>query len=670
MKFVIRKVILWAKRREFLPRVIDFEPGVVNVITGASQTGKSALIPIVDYCLGAGKCAIPVGTIREAVQWFGLVIETAQGQLLLARKEPGNQQATDEMYMSEGVAIAVPERILESNANRTFVKHYLDELAGLTSLDLIAAANSPYKGRPGFRDLAAFMFQPQNIVANPDVLFFKADTTEHKEKLKNVLPYALGVTTSDVLAKRYELDELRREHRSALRELGNLRAGAQQWITQLRINLSRARELGLLPPESSVELPEQRAIALLRTVVSGQDTADHPREGAAPRPSVTTLGEEIVSLRRMEQEQAISLSQLRKRWIEMSKLREAAAAYSGALQIEEERLGISRWLYERSSPESQPCPICGNDLDAVHNHLAQLVSGLEEVEKGSASFRAVPPSFDKEWAQVRSQIRDVTNLLTATQTRIAALQESSEQERRKRYTELSASRFVGSLEAGLNQYDRFMTDNSLKVKVEELAIQIAGLAGEVDENALREKLKRVLLQLSVMTSSLLARFDVEDAQDPASLSVTELTLKINRAERTDYLFEVGSGSNWLGYHLSLMLALHQYFLSLPRCAVPAFLMIDQPSQVYFPKKLAGRKAKSDLDRKLDDDDAKRVRQLFVELAKVTLAENREDRELQVIVVDHAGTAVWGDIVGVHFVEEWRGTKKLVPINWIDQPPPV
>jgi hypothetical protein len=67
----------------------------------------------------------------------------------------------------------------------------------------------------------------------------------------------------------------------------------------------------------------------------------------------------------------------------------------------------------------------------------------------------------KEWAQARAQIRDVTTHLTATQTRIAALQESSEQERRKRYTELSASRFVGSLEAGLIQYDRFVTDDSL-----------------------------------------------------------------------------------------------------------------------------------------------------------------------------------------------------------------
>jgi hypothetical protein len=108
MKFVIRKVILWPKKRALQPRIIDFEPGVVNVITGASQTGKSALIPIVDYCLGAGKCAIPVGTIREVVEWFGVLIETAQGQLLLARREPGSQQATDEMYMSEGIAVTVP----------------------------------------------------------------------------------------------------------------------------------------------------------------------------------------------------------------------------------------------------------------------------------------------------------------------------------------------------------------------------------------------------------------------------------------------------------------------------------------------------------------------------------------------------------------------------------
>ena len=33
---------------------------------GASKTGKSAVIPIIDYCLASGKCSIPVGTIRRA----------------------------------------------------------------------------------------------------------------------------------------------------------------------------------------------------------------------------------------------------------------------------------------------------------------------------------------------------------------------------------------------------------------------------------------------------------------------------------------------------------------------------------------------------------------------------------------------------------------------------
>ena len=54
----------------------------------------------------------------------------------------------------------------------------------------------------------AFTFQPQNIVANPDVMFFKADTTEHREKLKTIFPYILGAITADVLQARFELDRL------------------------------------------------------------------------------------------------------------------------------------------------------------------------------------------------------------------------------------------------------------------------------------------------------------------------------------------------------------------------------------------------------------------------------------------------------------------------------
>ncbi len=82
MYFQILRVILWP-RIGGEPRVVKFEAGKVNVISGASKTGKSSVIPIIDYCLGSEKCSIPVGVIRETCSWFGVLVDTLEGQKLL-----------------------------------------------------------------------------------------------------------------------------------------------------------------------------------------------------------------------------------------------------------------------------------------------------------------------------------------------------------------------------------------------------------------------------------------------------------------------------------------------------------------------------------------------------------------------------------------------------------
>jgi hypothetical protein len=97
-----------------------------------------------------------------------------------------------------------------------------------------------------------------------------------------------------------------------------------------------------------------------------------------------------------------------------------------------------------------------------------------------------------------------------------------------------------------------------------------------------------------------------------------------------------------------------------RSPVPSFLVFDQPSQVFFPKKLAG--VVGNLDPELDDDDVVRVRKLFEVIAKVT---KEQGNRLQTIVLDHAAENVWGDIPGIHLVEEWRGSYKLIPQSWIE-----
>jgi hypothetical protein len=44
---------------------------------------------------------------------------------------------------------------------------------------------------------------------------------------------------------------------------------------------------------------------------------------------------------------------------------------------------------------------------------------------------------------------------------------------------------------------------------------------------------------------------------------------------------IGSGANWVGYHVVAHLALHKLFPARNRL-VPAILMLEQPSQAYYP----------------------------------------------------------------------------------------
>lgn len=127
MKFTINSIILWPRNAEHSPRCLSFNSEAVNIITGASRTGKSALIPIIDYCLGSDKCTIPVDIIRDACSWFGVLFDMANEQMLLCRREPGNKGSTDDMFLLRDKSVAIPEQI-EKNTNVTSIKNLLNVL--------------------------------------------------------------------------------------------------------------------------------------------------------------------------------------------------------------------------------------------------------------------------------------------------------------------------------------------------------------------------------------------------------------------------------------------------------------------------------------------------------------------------------------------------------------
>jgi hypothetical protein len=94
MRLTIDKLILLPKASDKPIRKISFASGAVNVITGDSRSGKSALTAIIDYVLGSGSCAIPVGPIREKTAWFGLLLHADDFRILIAREEPGDRRAS------------------------------------------------------------------------------------------------------------------------------------------------------------------------------------------------------------------------------------------------------------------------------------------------------------------------------------------------------------------------------------------------------------------------------------------------------------------------------------------------------------------------------------------------------------------------------------------------
>lgn len=656
MHFQIKEIILWPRNSTFEPVRLKFSTQKVNVITGASRTGKSAIIPIVDYCLGSDKCAIPVKTIRDACEWFGVLIETPFGLKLFARREPGNQKATGDMFVTEGLEINIPKRIPTKNSSVDAVKRKLDEFVGLTKLDFDAADfGSGFKGRPSFRDLGAFLFQPQNIVANPDILFYKADTYEHREKLRTIFPYILNAVTADLLAKQHELAQLRKEFRRKQRELASIKEVSERWLAEIRSRAAEARELGLIKVPILAVDTNERLIELLSSVV--RETS---LDIEVTSETVTEAVDELLQLQKEESGMSLNVSGLRKRFAEMAALKESSKEYVGALQIQKDRLKISEWL-AKTHDTGHNCPICGNTIEKTTEQLNQLLKSLKEIETDAGEFETIPAAFDREFERVRSELKETTEKLQGIRIRRQSLEKSSEEAKQRQYESLHVSRFVGNLEEALKMYNRIGIDNDLTSEVQELQNRISVLESDISEGKIKSRIRRALEAINLFAGKLLPYLDCERPDDPISLSIDNLTIAVSGKDRDDYLWEIGSGSNWLSYHIAISLALQKFFLTINQSPVPSFLIYDQPSQVYFPKRLASREEDSESDPKFKDEDVEAVQKVFNVLSQVV-----EDSKgkLQVIVLDHAPESVWGHIPNIHMVDEWRGGKRLIPSNWL------
>jgi len=659
MYFQIVQVILWPRREGFKPRIVQFEEGKVNVISGASKTGKSAVIPIIDYCLGSDRCGIPVGVIRESCAWFGILINTIDGQKMLARREPGDAQSTGDMFVIEAPLIEIPDQIDNKNSNVDIVKAALNRLSNLPNLGFEPGAETGFKSRPSFRDLMAFTFQPQNIVANPDVMFFKADTTEHREKLKTIFPYILGTVTAEILEAKHELDHLARLLKRKEADLKALEAAGSAWQREGQAWIRQAIEHGLLPSDRIVPVDWPGIVDTLRQVVRTDP------KGALPTLEGTDrVLERLSELREEEAALAIQLSEHRQRLQELRRLEESSDEYGSAMRAQRDRLSLSTWMRELSEVEQDAVLAL---TGSAREQLARLCEALYGLEVQLRSHPSLNETVGRETLRQRQATQTVLDQLNGVRGETQLLEIQSRKAQDAAASQDRLERFLGRLEEALKLYDNANHSLQLKGEVTDLQDQINKLLRTIAEHETARKLRNALGRVEAFAGQLIPLLDGEWPNDPIKLIVNDLTIKVIRGAKDVYLWEVGSGANWLAYHIAVTVALQRFFLEIPHHPVPGLLIYDQPSQVYFPVKRVVRENEpaEDLDWRMEDVAA--VRKVFTLLdAEVKQAQGR----LQVIVLDHADEEVWGGLSNVHPVEEWRGkAKALVPPAWLRSPPP-
>ena len=207
MTLQIRSIAVYPRDGE--PHSVNFKLGSLNIVTGASKTGKSALLDIVDYCWGRDECTVPEGEIRKGTSWFAVHLDKDGEGILVARVNPGPAgQASDEVYFARGVD-ELPANAGRFHKNTTSggLRTQLSATLGISENIHVPEEGATRKPlEASWRHAVLFCLQAQDEIANRRLMFHRQGEQFVPQAIRDALPYFLGAVDEDhfLAVKRYQ----------------------------------------------------------------------------------------------------------------------------------------------------------------------------------------------------------------------------------------------------------------------------------------------------------------------------------------------------------------------------------------------------------------------------------------------------------------------------------
>lgn len=630
---------------------VELKEGL-NLITGKSSTGKSALIEIFDYCMGSSEDTIPHGVIKEHATLFFLWITINKSDYLFGRDAKGK-----ECYIVSNPEIEdiwqLRSVVFDGNDyTRDDYKVQLGLMFGIDATNTAETATQlqdKRKGgqRPTVRNMMPFILQHQNLVANKQALFYRFDQKEKREETMDQFKVFAGFVDANYYALSVETSKLEEKIESLKRQLVKAEADLHETYNRLLDDISAytditGRELLLDLTEDKFESNPQyykEQIDKLDYFDIKIDTTNHPQ---------------LLKYRALERQENQLMAELRETQIHLEEV------ISSIDYIETYKEALER------TPRPQPvtlnysvCPFCHqhtpHTLDEA-NKLKKAIWSLNEELRGIPSI--IRP-LHEDRLQLQDKIEALKNNLDEIDRQKAELADIIEALKQNYSLQKQAYKTIYKISSRIE----LATNEALK----ELKDKIEKLLEELNE-------KKVALGVyDVKGKMILAERAIRQAMEKYrktigfedSLKDYSLVFDLNKFElyfakgkgdfaEKKYLRSIGSGANWLNAHLCLYLALADFFYDQKKSTVPSLLFLDQPSQVYFPAQKDRDEAFNPEEQSVHeaDGDMKAVNNIFSLLYRFCMEHNDG---IQVIVTDHADDLT---IEGLHSFEDivrarWR-----------------
>ena len=633
----------------------------LNIVTGASSTGKSALIEIFDYCLGSSEDTIPEGIITDNAKIYYVCMNISNRIYVFGRKPQSNRVYTRTIQEHQENIINI-DFFDDRFAISKFKEYMRNELLNIDNVDE-STLDTFYKrqkeSRPTVRSYMSFLLQHQNLIANKHALFYRFDEKEKREQVIKHTKFFLGFVNQDYFLQMKNKEAIEIEIKKLKKEKEVLNYYKEKQELELEPELKNMYALMRFPKEP----------IKLKSIISNPVESKN-RLHVILHPDNFDSSSDIFHQRYV----AISESHAEK-IVELNHTKNKITSIKNSLN-QEDKLLTSEKLVDQEAVKvfDATCPLCETKHSELPKSAIQLKTAIEKLnqtlrltEKMRAPLQTLLADTERHAEKLTKQVKS----LQAEKKELESINEVIRE--RKDFSEAIYNQKykLFSIIDLLNP----SSDTKIDSQLIELRKDLQAITGELKKYNINNFIEEAEKTINEYMYDIGNEFDFEKTYDPINLkfSLNSFDLYHDDTDKNKkiYLRSMGSGANWLYTHLTLFLSLHKYFVSLGEdCLIPSILFLDQPTQVYFPNFSRDTKenfSTEDIkrvegleDKKLDED-MKSVTNIFNQLNSYCISLNEEfGFSPQIIVTDHVDNLALenGDFESLVNGNRWR-TRKLM-----------